>query len=137
MTVLVEPLYATGKYSVTGALFVNAKGKAPRLAPNFPGQTLTGREFDDIFVYIGPGYSLNKTYGLGLPIEFHDASAANAFLQGYDQSVWAVPTLYIYPGSGVQWWIWAQIVKPTTSPSGSTTSIGPRYFAGSEIVFKF
>jgi hypothetical protein len=125
------------RYSVAGAVFVNAKGAAGSMAPNFPGQTLTGREFDDLFVYIEPGYSLSGTYSLGLPLEFHDASEANAALQGYDQSVWVVPTLYIYPGSSVQWWIWAQMVKPTTVPTGSTSSMDPQYFAGSEIIFKF
>jgi hypothetical protein len=140
-TLLVEPLYTMDKYSIAAAFFLNAKGAAkplaPAVAPNFPSQTLTGAEFDDLFIYVEPGYAINGTWALGLPVEFHDASATNLFLQGYDQSVWVVPTVYIYPGSGVQWWIWAQIVKPTTVQPGSGASTDPRYFAGSEIIFKF
>lgn len=137
---LLEPTYTAGKYSVAGAVFVNKKGEhndTALYAPNNPSQTLTGAQFDDFFVYVEPGYALSDRYAFGLPIEYHDASdvaaAPSPAGQGYDQSVWVVPTLYVYPGAGVQWWIWAQVVKPLKGAG----SLDPQYFAGSEIIFKF
>jgi hypothetical protein len=135
-TFLIEPMYTSGKYSVASAVFVNVKGEhndTAVYAPNTPSQTITGTLFDDLFVYVEPGYALSDRYAFGLPIEYHDANGPAAVAQGYDQSVWVVPTLYVYPGAGVQWWIWAQVVAPVSG----TGSQDPQYFAGSEIIFKF
>lgn len=137
-TLLVEPSWASGPYTLSGTVFYNEKGAKP--APNVPTTTLPspaadsvsnllrgGRAtFDDFFVYVEPGMSLNKTVSVGLPLEYHipslDADAGNAF--------WAGPTLYIYPGAGVEWWIWAQGVFHA---AGGT----PDLFAGSELIFRF
>jgi hypothetical protein len=137
-TVLVEPSWSSGRYSVTGSVFYNEKGSKP--APNVPATTLPspnadsvsnllrgGRAtFDDFFVYVEPGMSLNKTVSVGLPLEYHipslDADVGNAF--------WAVPTLYVYPGAGVEWWIWAQGVFPVAGGN-------PDLYAGSELIFRF
>ncbi len=135
---LVEPSWASGRYSVSASVFYNEKGSNP--APNVPATTLPspladslsalrlgGRApFDDFFVYIEPGMALNKTFSIGLPLEYHipslDADVGNAF--------WAVPTLYIHPGAGVEWWIWGQGVFYANGGD-------PDIFAGSEIIFRF
>jgi hypothetical protein len=135
---LVEPSWSHGRYTVSGTIFYNEKGANP--APNVPATTLPspladsvstllrgGRAtFDDFFVYVEPGMSLNKTVSVGLPLEYHipslDADVGNAF--------WAVPTLYVYPGAGVEWWIWAQGVFPAAGGS-------PDLSADSEIIFRF
>lgn len=127
-TVLVEPSYSSGNFSVAGAVFYQEKGDAP--SPNVPAQTLAGLlaspGFDDFFVYVEPGVSLNETFAFGLPLEYHDETSA-----ADDESVWIVPTFYIYPGSTVEWWVWAQAVVPTAGGAD------PEYFAGSEIIFTF
>jgi hypothetical protein len=146
-TVLVEPSYASGKFSVAGALFYNKKGKnaLDSISPSAPrttlpvdageGSTGSGRTFDDLMVYVEPGMTLSPLYAVGLPVEYHDPSAANAAAQGYDASVWVVPTFYIYPGSAVQWWIWGQIVQPLKAVGTGSKDI--RYLAGSELIFRF
>ena len=128
-TVLLEPSWSRGPWSIATTFFLNEKGTAP----NPPSQTLTGAEFDDLLVYVEPGYAFSERLAAGLPLEYHDASAATAASQGYDQSFWAVPTLYVYPGAGIEWWLWAQVVKPQ-SGSGS---LDPLFFAGSELIFRF
>jgi hypothetical protein len=137
-TLLVEPSWAHDTYTVAATIFYNEKGT--KAAPNVPTTTLPspladsvstllrgGRAtFDDFFVYVEPGMSLGKTFSVGLPLEYHvpslDADVGNAF--------WAVPTLYIYPGSGVEWWLWAQGVFPVAGGSADL-------YAGSEIIFRF
>jgi hypothetical protein len=127
--VLVEPSWASGRYTVAGALYFNERGTAP----NIPKQTVTGAELDRAFAYLEPGYVVNDRLSVGLPLEFHDAHLHIANAQGYDQSVWAVPTLYIYPGAGIQWWIWGQVIKPVSGNGAQD----PLFFAGSELIFKF
>lgn len=137
-TLLVEPSWSRDRYSVSATVFYNEKGARP--APNVPATTLPspladsvsallrgGRAtFDDFFVYVEPGMALNKTLSVGLPLEYHvpdlDGDAGNAF--------WAVPTLYVYPGPGVEWWIWGQGVFHAAGGS-------PDLYAGSEIIFRF
>ncbi len=137
-TLLVEPSWSNGRYSLSGSLFYNEKGSKP--APNIPTTTLPGPSadslalalrggrtaFDDFFVYVEPGMALGKNVSIGLPLEYHvpdlDVDAGNAF--------WAVPTLYIYPGRGVEWWIWGQGVFHARGGD-------PDFFAGSEIIFRF
>jgi|GEM_PF-828483 len=133
-SVLVEPTWARGKYTVAGALYFNEKGSDPgRFAPNGPAQTVTGAALDHAFIYVEPGYAYSDRVAFGLPLEYHDAHLDVATTLGYDQSVWVVPTVYVYPGSGIQWWIWGQVITPLTG-------IGPKdplIFAGSELIFKF
>lgn len=128
-TFLFEPSWSRGPWSVAAAFFVNEKGTAP----NPPTQTLSGAELDDGFVYVEPGYAFSDRLAIGLPLEYHDAAAATASAQGYDESVWAVPTLYVRPGAGIEWWLWAQVVKPLSDGA----SRDPLFFAGSELIFRF
>src|SRR5690606_28001130 len=74
-TLLVEPSWSSGRYVLSASVFYNEKGANP--APNVPTTTLPspladtaaafralygGRNtFDDFFVYVEPGMTLNKT----------------------------------------------------------------------------
>ncbi len=127
---LIEPSYSMGNFSLAAALFYSEKGDNP--APNIPATTLPiagmNVPFDDFFVYVEPGISLNDTFAFGLPLEYHIEDRSN----DDSHSIWVVPTLYIYPGANVEWWVWGQVVVPTTSAGGD-----PQFFAGSEIIFSF
>jgi hypothetical protein len=141
-TVLFEPTFASGSFSLASTVFYNKKGgwsDGTNPAPNNPsttlgpdageGGSLTGKPLDDFFVYVEPGLSFNETYAAGLPLEYHqpDLDAKGEAGEG----IWVVPTFYVYPGSGVQWWLWAGVVVPLAS------GLDPAYSAGSEIIFKF
>ena len=138
-TVLVEPLFASGAYSVAGTIFYNKKGRntIDSVSPTAPrttsavdageGSSAAPKVFDDLLLYVEPGYSFNDTYAVGLPLEYHDPDLDLA----KDESIVIAPTFYVYPGSGVQWWLWAGVTVPTASGAD------PIYTAGSEIIFKF
>jgi hypothetical protein len=140
--VLVEPAFSSGKFSLAGSVFYNKKGGQSGgavMAPNNPSTTLPAdagendslgtKPFDDFFVYIEPGFSFSDTYAFGLPLEYHQPDLD---VDGEpSEGIWVVPTFYVYPGSGVQWWLWAGVVIPTAS------GLDPAYSAGSEIIFKF
>lgn len=140
--VLFEPAFASGKFSVAGSVFYNKKGGQSGgavLAPNNPattnpvdageGSIAAPKLFDDFFVYVEPGFSLSDTYALGLPLEYHQPDLDADGEPG--EGIWVVPTFYVYPGSGVQWWLWAGVVIPAAS------GLDPVYSAGSEIIFRF
>ncbi|MCD6023741.1 MAG: hypothetical protein K0Q91_657 [Fibrobacteria bacterium] len=139
---LFEPSFASGSFSIAATVFYNKKGGQSGdtlLAPNNPSTTLgpdagegglaRGKLFDDFFVYVEPGFSLSDTYALGLPLEYHQPDLDADGEPG--EGIWVVPTFYVYPGPGVQWWLWAGVVIPTAS------GLDPAYSAGSEIIFKF
>lgn len=130
-TVLVEPTYTRDRFTLSASLFLNEWGTS--IAPNHPAQTVTGAPLDRAYLYVEPGYALSDRVSVGLPLEFHDAHATEVANLGYDQSVWAVPTLYLYPGANVQWWIWGQVIKPLSAPA----SKDPLFFAGSELIINF
>jgi hypothetical protein len=133
ITVLVEPTYTHDKFSLATSLFLNEKGDGAKVAPNYPSQTIPGAVLDRMIIYVEPGYALSDRVAIGLPLEYHDAPANNAVALGYDRSLWVVPTLYIYPGSNIQWWIWGQVIKPISGLAGTD----PLFFAGSELIFNF
>lgn len=140
-TVLLEPSYARGNFSLASTLFYNKKGKNPTVAtpisPSAPTTTLPAdagensilppRHFDDLLVYVEPGLTLSPNYAAGLPLEYHDPDLDASG----DDVVKVVPTFYVYPGSGVQWWLWAGVSVPASGGGD------PAYSAGSEIIFKF
>jgi hypothetical protein len=125
--VLIEPSYAYDRYLFSATLFYNDKGEVP--APNSVRQTVTGAFLDDFLVYVEPAYTLDKTFAVGLPLEFHNPSLTVS----RDESLWLVPTLYVYPVQGAEWTVWAKATKPLRSGSGGY----PDYGAGSEILFRF
>jgi hypothetical protein len=125
--VLIEPSYSYDRYSLSATLFYNDKGEVP--APNSAQQTVTGAPLDDFFFYIEPAYAINKTFAAGLPLEFHNRSiTANA-----DESLWAVPTLYIFPAPGAEWNLWAKVTQPLRRGSEGH----PVFGAGTELLFRF
>ncbi len=131
-SILLEPAYAGTRFSLSTSFYFNEKG-AGIPAPNHPVETETGAELDRAFAYVEPAYAITDRVTLGLALEYHDAHAAAAGALGYDESVWVVPALYVYPGAGAQWRLWAQGTKPLSG----TGSRDPLFFAGSEIVFRF
>ncbi|PMV61066.1 hypothetical protein C1X15_30200, partial [Pseudomonas sp. GW123-5D08] len=83
--VLIEPTYTYDRYTVSATFFYNDKGEVP--APNSAQQTVTGAFLDDFFFFVEPAYSLDKTFAVGLPVEYHNISlSANR-----DESLWLVP----------------------------------------------
>lgn len=127
MTLLIEPRYTIDAYFLSLMFFYHEKGEVP--APNSTRQTLTREPLDDLILYAEPGMSLNETFAVGLPLEFHNESLTS----GGNESFWMVPTLYIYPGPGPEWWVWGRVEKPLRS--GSTGH--PRFALGSEFFFNF
>ena len=140
--VLVEPTFASGNISVAATVFYNKKGGKTGdtvLAPNNAATTLgpdageggilSGKYFDDFFVYVEPGMAFSDEYAFGLPLEYHQPKLDVDGESG--EGIWVVPTFYVYPGSGVQWWLWAGVVIPVAA------GVDPAYSAGSEIIFKF
>ena len=125
--VLIEPRFTYDRYTFSSTLFYSDKGEVPGL--NSPQQTVTGAFLDDFLFYFEPGYTIDKTFAVGLPLEFHNVSL-NA---SRDESLWMVPTLYVYPAQGAQWSVWAKVTKPLLSGSDGY----PYYGAGSEISFRF
>ena len=125
--VLIEPSYIYDRYSVSGTFFFNDDGEVP--APNTVQQTVTRAYADNVLLYVEPAYSLNKNFSVGLPLEFHNINL-NA---GRDESLWMVPTLYVYPAQGAEWSVWAKVTKPLLSGTDGY----PYYGAGSEISFRF
>jgi hypothetical protein len=132
--ILVEPAYAAGRFSLASTVFYKKSGSVPSanaLTSTLPADAgedskLPPKPLDDLVVYLEPGLTLSNTYSVGLPLEYHDATSA-----ADDESVAVVPTFYVYPGSGVQWWLWAGVSVPTAGGAD------PAYTAGSEIIFKF
>jgi len=132
--VLIEPTYASGRFTLASTLFYKSSGANP--SANAPTSTLPAdagensvlppKPLDDLLVYVEPGFTLSDNYAVGLPLEYHDATT-----NANDESIAVVPTFYVYPGSGVQWWLWAGVSVPTAGGGD------PAYTAGSELIFRF
>ncbi|MDG5815218.1 hypothetical protein QA601_09015 [Chitinispirillales bacterium ANBcel5] len=92
---------------------------------NSPESPLFGIE-DEMFFYFEPGYAFNDVVAFGLPIEYHWFVLDD----DDDNEVWLVPTFYVFPADGVEWWIWGQAAFPTNSED-------PGYALGMEIIVSF
>jgi hypothetical protein len=125
--VLVEPTYVYDRYTLSASFFYNDKGDVP--APNSVRQTVTGAFLDDLYFYVEPAYAIDNTFSVGVPLEFHNASLT----AGRDESVWIVPTLYVFPAPGAQWSVWTKATKPLLNGTAGAVDFG----AGSEISFRF
>ncbi len=90
----------------------------------FGSQCLAGINFENILIYLEPGISLSKKVAFGLPVEYHKMNDT----VGTEQ-IWIVPTLYFYPASGVEVWVWGQVVLQDKAE--------PLYFSGIESIVKF
>jgi len=124
MSLLLEPSFALGKFSVaaTGFLMIDPDTINSLAAP------LYSKVFDEGFCYIEPGYTFNDYISVGLPIEVH----AREIDVTNDDEFWIVPTLYVYPAKNVQWWIWGQMVNYFRNSHED-----PAFYAGSEIIVTF
>jgi hypothetical protein len=109
-TVLVEPSLSAGQFSVAGTYYqaLVDDEASPASIP------------DDLLIYIEPGISLNDVFAAGLPLEFHQLDT---------EQFWAVPTLYLYPASGAEIWLWAGGVFPDKGDAS--------FSAGSEVIVNF
>jgi hypothetical protein len=121
-TILFEPALTLGKFTTALTAFIGID--------DVDSVNVAAEEFgiaDEMFFYVEPGYSFTDVIALGLPLEYHDP----VIDMEDDASIWIVPTLYVYPASNVQWWLWGQIGIPTAEESD------PFYGFGSEIIVTF
>ena len=118
MNLLIEPSVGFGDASVAASFFM-------KLTDESIAQDIG----EDMFFYIEPGYAFNDMIAAGLPLEYHDTDmdADN------DASFWVVPTLYIYPAEGLEWWLWGGAINPLTDDDDAEMALS----AGSEIIFSF
>ena len=79
-----------------------------------------GGAYENMFFYIEPGYSINPKFALGLPIEYHEPDVDI----DDDESIWLVPTAYIYPIEGAEIWAWGMMSQSTAADSDPEFSIG-------------
>ncbi len=119
LTLLVEPTLSLGTYSLAASVYLfsdldNGAGLNP--------------VSDEFYVYVEPGIRTSDLFGFGLPLEIHSTDLDQFDTQS---QFWAVPTCYIYPADGVQWWLWAQTIVPFDSDAS------PAYAVGSEIIVEF
>lgn len=132
ITLLAEPSVSMGNFSVAGSFYYMADGDsindqivaASALLEEEP-QLLFGLG-DEMYAYVEPGYSFTDEVAAGLPLEYHAGLLDNED----DNSFWAVPTLYVYPADGVEWWIWGQVVVPLGEGDNA-------YGLGSEVIVNF
>lgn len=126
-TFLVEPLLSFGKFTTAMTAYT-------MLDPDSANTDLAASPLfginDEFFFYIEPGFSFTENFAVGLPLEIHGMDLENKD----DNSIWAVPTLYIYPTENVQWWLWGQVVVPVAENSAIDDLL---YGIGSEIIVSF
>lgn len=132
ITLLAEPSVSMGQFSVAGSFYYMMDSDSINdqiaLASALVGEDpeyLFGLG-DEMFAYVEPGYSFNDVIAAGLPLEYH----AGLLDDEDDNSFWVVPTLYVYPTDGVEWWIWGQVVVPQGEGDNA-------YGLGSEIIVNF
>jgi len=122
VSVLFEPSLSMGKFSTALTAFYCYDGDDDVMGA-YDLFTLG----DEMFVYVEPGYSISDMLAVGLPLEYHAVDLANED----DNQFWAVPTLYVYPTEGVEWWIWGQMVAPLMEDADLGWGVG------SEIIVNF
>ncbi len=138
MTILVEPMLTLDKFSVAASFYTLVDPDS--INPVGTDGALFGLD-DELFFYIEPGYAFNEKLAVGLPLEYHEAAIDEAEdITGdeyEDAAFWVVPTLYVYPADGVQWWLWggATIPMDDTDLDGEDTEVS--FSVGSEIIVEF
>jgi len=115
---LFEPALSLGKFSLALSYY-------QFIDPDDTGENFVG---EDMFVYIEPGVAFTDKFAVGLPLEVHANGAMDAFSD--NGQFWVVPTAYIYPTDGVEWWVWGQVVVPFADDD-----LG--FGLGSEIIVEF
>ncbi len=116
--VLFEPALALGKFSLALSYY-------QFIDPDDTGENFVG---DEMFVYVEPGFAFTDHFAAGLPLEIHSGVSLDDFSD--NGRFWVVPTAYIYPTDGVEWWVWGQVVVPFADDD-----LG--FGLGSEIIVEF
>ncbi len=131
VAVLLEPMVTFGNFSAAATYY-------QYFDPDDVGANLVG---DDMLFYVEPGYAFTDLIAFGLPLEYHEGAMNEGVdIDGdeyEDASIWIVPTLYVYPADGVQWWFWGGSTIPLddTDEAGEETEAG--FSLGSEIIVEF
>lgn len=118
VAVLAEPSLALGRFSLAASYYQYFD----------PDETGTSFVDEDMYGYLEPGMSIADPFAVGLPLEIHAMGPVDGLAD--DGQFWAVPTAYIYPAAGVEWWVWGQLAVPL---AGGDLAYG----LGSEIIAKF
>lgn len=123
-TLLFEPTFTAGDFSTALSVYTF-------IDPDTSGANPVGDEF---YAYVEPGYAFSDAFAVGLPLEIHTEEMDSFAETG---SFWAVPTFYIYPADGVEWWLWGQAAVPLSDkdPAGEAREQG--WALGSEIIIEF
>ncbi|MBD3347209.1 MAG: hypothetical protein GF401_19315 [Chitinivibrionales bacterium] len=123
-TLLFEPVFTAGDFSTAMSVYT------------FIDPDSTGANFveDEFYAYIEPGHAFTDVLAAGLPLEIHTTDLDEFSDAG---SFWVVPTLYVYPADGVEWWIWGQVVAPLGDGDGDGETDDLSYGLGSEIIVTF
>jgi hypothetical protein len=116
-TILVEPFLGFGAFSLAATAYYAVLGDNATPSP-------LGEE---AFYYVEPGYTISDMFAAGLPLEYH-TNAKDVD----DETIWVVPTFYVYPTTDVQWWIWGGVVIDAADQGND-----PAYSFGSEIIASF
>lgn len=121
-TVKVEPILSFGSVSLAATAFLailDDKKPTPINVPEY------------LFVYVEPGYSVNSTLSVGLPLEFHTMSTNK---DDKLEEFWVVPTLYAALAEGLNWSVWGQ---SSFRIGDDHTSDDPYLGFGSELILEF
>jgi hypothetical protein len=115
---LVEPALTFGDFSTAFSVYTF-------IDPDTTGTNPVGDEF---YAYVEPGYAFTDHFAVGLPLEIHAGDTEDFTGTG---SFWVVPTFYVYPTDGVEWWLWGQAVAYLDGTTERDLALG------SEIIVEF
>ncbi len=96
---LLEPTIEMGDISVAATMYYSITSDKKASA------TVIEEEY---FVYVEPGTSISDELAVGLPVEYH-----GGVKDADSESIWVVPTVYLYPAKDLEWWIWGGAVIGT------------------------
>lgn len=137
MTVLVEPVVSFDAFSVAASFYALIDPDSVNMQLEEP---LFGLD-DELFFYIEPGYAFNDYVAAGLPLEYHEGVLYDMELTDDDEyedaSIWIVPTLYVYPADGVEWWFWGGASIPLDDEDLLGEETETTFSLGSEIIVEF
>jgi hypothetical protein len=128
ISLLCEPTLTLGSFTTAGTVYAMFDPDSV----NAINGSVYGVD-DEVFGYIEPGYTINDNIAVGLPLEIHGYDMENK----EDNQFWTVPTFYVYPTKGVQWWIWGQAGIPLGDNDGDGTRDDNFWGLGSEIIVQF
>ena len=133
---LVEPSMSMGDISIAASVYYSMQADAIADRSGFgfasitdPALVASNGVTEEYFVYIEPGMSFNDHFAAGLPLEYHGGE------KDADSETFAiVPTLYFYPTTDVEFWLWGGMSLPMGDINDGDD---PTYAFGSEIIANF